>query len=303
MQYKKYWLIAILLTSTIVLFKILSAPKTIEKAISTDKINITTSFYPLAYLAEKISGERGLVTNITPAGTEPHDFEPTPRDMAKIYQSALFIFNGGGIDSWAEKFQNNVKVKPTNILTLNMSNELTNTDKSDPHFWLDPNFMSQQGDIILASLIKIDSKHTEEYTNNWKSLKNDLAELDQEYQTGLSNCQLREIVTSHDAFGYLAKRYNFSVFHILGISPEDDPSPKKIAEIANLARDKNIKYIFFETMVSSKLSQTIASEIGASTLVLDPIEGLLEQDSKNNEDYLSLMKKNLTNLKTAMVCQ
>ncbi len=303
MQYKKYWLIAILLTLTFIVFKILSVPKTIEQPVSTDKINITTSFYPLAYLAEKISGNRGLVTNITPAGTEPHDFEPTPRDMAKIYQSALFIFNGGGIDSWAEKFQNNIKVKPANILIVNMINELTQTNKSNPHFWLDPTIMSQEAEIVLGALIKIDSKHAEEYTNNWQKLKNDLSELNQEYQSGLSNCALREIITSHDAFGYLASRYNFTVSHILGISPEEDPSPKKIAEIADLARSKNLKYIFFETMASPKLSQTIANEIGASTLVLDPIEGLLEQDSKNNQDYISIMRSNLANLKTAMICQ
>lgn len=301
MKYKKYWLVGILLALSLILFQILSNPKTIDPSVSEDKINITTSFYPLAYLAEKISGDHGFVTNITPPGTEPHDFEPTPKEVAKIYQSALFVFNGGGIDTWAEKLHADLQTKE--VLTIKMDNELVLSAKSDPHFWLDPTIMSQQADIILASLIKIDSRHTEEYNKNWNKLKNDLAELDREYQSGLANCELREIVTSHDAFGYLASRYNFSVFHILGISPEDDPSPKKIAEIADLARSKNIKYIFFETIASPKLSQTIANEIGASTLVLDPIEGLLEQDLKNNQDYISIMKNNLTNLKTAMVCK
>lgn len=303
MKYKQYWLIGFLLVLTLALFKIILTPKATTQTPPSDKPGVVVSFYPLAFLTSRIGGEFISLTNITPAGVEPHDFEPTARDIAGIYRAKLFIFNGGGIDAWAEKFQNNVKVKATNLLTLNMSNELTQTNKSNPHFWLDPTIISQEADIILGALIKIDSKHAEEYTNNWQKLKNDLTALGQEYQSGLSNCALREIITSHDAFGYLASRYNFTVSHILGISPEEDPSPKKIAEIADLARSKNIKYIFFETMISPKLAQTIASEVGATTLVLDPIEGLLEQDSKNNQDYITIMKNNLKNLKTAMVCQ
>lgn len=271
----------------------------------SDKPGVVVSFYPLAFLASRIGGDFINLTNITPAGIEPHDFEPTARDIAKIYQSKLFISNGGDIDKWADKLRPNLEAQ--GIATIDMMFEtrdvLPNPETFDPHLWLDPKIMSNEADIIANALIKIDGIHAEEYNKNKEKLKNDLAELDQTYQSGLSNCQVREIITSHDAFGYLASRYNFTVSHILGISPEEDPSPKKIAEIANLARNKNIKYIFFETMVSSKLAQTIASEVGATTLVLDPIEGLLEQDSKNNQDYITIMKNNLTNLKTAMVCQ
>ncbi len=305
MQNKKYWLLGALLALVLIIWKILSAPTMPSQTNSPDKLNITASFYPLAYIAQNIGGNLINVTNITPPGMEPHDFEPSPTTIAKIYNSKLFIFNGGSIDAWAEKIKLDLETQGT--ATIEMAFEtrdvLPDPKKIDPHLWLDPTIMSREADIIADALIKIDSKHAEEYNRNRDVLKRKLAELDNEYKSGLTNCQVREIVTSHDAFGYLANRYNFTTFHILGLSPEEDPSPKKIAEISKLAKSKNIQYIFFETMASPKLSQTIANEIGAHTLVLNPIEGLLPQDTKTNEDYISIMRKNLTNLKTAMVCQ
>lgn len=271
-------------------------------------LQTTASFYPLAFLTERISGNLATITNVTPPGIEPHDFEPTSPDVAKIYGSKLFIFNGNGVDAWAEKLA--PQLENYHVTVIKMSDRIESLkpsseseEGSDPHFWLDPINMSTQTDIIADALIQIDPANTEEYNKNRAALKLDLAELDTEYKNGLANCQLHEIVTSHNAFAYLAKRYNFNTFHILGLSPEEDPSPKNIAEIIDVAKNKNIKYIFFETMASPKLSQTIAQEIGATTLVLHPIEGLSGEDISNNKDYLQLMRENLTNLRTAMLCK
>ncbi len=270
-----------------------------------NKLNVIASFYPLAYLAQEIGGPNVEVTNITPAGVEPHDFEPTPRDLNNVYAAHLFLFNGGGIDTWAEKIQPDLQRQSTEAINMfsEIKSVIDNFNEFDPHIWLDPTILSKQADIVAEALSRIDPAHAEEYTTSRDRLKNELATLDTEYQTGLANCELREIVASHDAFGYLAQRYNFNVLHILGLSPEEEPSPKKIAEISELAKNKGIKHIFFEALVSPKLSQTIASEIGAQTLILNPLEGLGTDDIKTNQNYISIMRQNLANLKLAMVCQ
>jgi zinc transport system substrate-binding protein len=130
-----------------------------------------------------------------------------------------------------------------------------------------------------------------------------LSELDEKYRIGLAECAIRDAVASHAAFGYLAKRYNLNMINIAGLSPKEEPSPRRMAEIAELARAKNIQYIFFETLVSPKLAETIAREIGAQTLVFNPIEGLTDQELAAGEDYISIMEKNLANLRTALRCR
>ena len=285
-----------------------NAPTSPQNPIKKLPLQTSASFYPLAYLTQRISGNLATVTNITPPGIEPHDFEPTSPDVAKIYGSKLFVFNGNGVDAWAEKLAPSLESYHVTVIKMSdrvesLKSSSENEEEPDPHFWLDPISMSTQTDIIADTLIKIDPANTEEYNKNRNTLKSDLAQLDVEYKNGLASCQIREIITSHNAFAYLAKRYDFNTFHILGLSPEEDPSPKKIAEVVELAKNKNIKYIFFETMASPKLSQTIAQEVGATTLVLNPIEGLSDEDINNGKDYLHVMRENLTNLRTAMICK
>lgn len=131
----------------------------------------------------------------------------------------------------------------------------------------------------------------------------ELAHLDGEYIKGLATCEQREIVTTHNAFGYLARRYRFAVQYILGLSPEEDPSPQIIAQVADMAKAQRIGYIFFETLVSPKLAQTVATEIGAETLVLNPIEGLTDAEIRDGKNYMSVMRENLVNLRRALVCR
>lgn len=273
------------------------------------KIQITTSFYPLFYTATQVGGDFVEVKNITPAGSEPHDYEPTPRDIASIYDSDLFIYNGNGLDAWADNIRTDLESRGVVVIKMSENfNALKSISESgieekDPHIWLDPINMQKEADLVASSLAKIDNSHVNEYGQNRDAFKQSLSELDQEYRDGLANCQLREIVTSHNAFNYLGNRYDFTSFYILGFSLDEEPSPKKIAEIADLAKQKNIKYIFFETLVNPKLSQTIAAEIGANTLVLNPIEGLTDDEIAKGESYISVMKENLANLRTALVCQ
>lgn len=278
--------------------------------ISSDKIKIVASFYPLADFAKNVGGDFVNVTNITPAGAEPHEYEPTPQDIVKVHSSQLLIYNGNGVDPWAEKIEADLKAK--SIEVIKMSDKLESVKKEtgdeggeefDPHFWLDPVNAQKEVDVIADALIEIDKAREKEYNKNRDNFKKQLADLDAEYRNSLANCELRTIVTSHNAFKYLARRYNLETLYILGLSPEEEPSAKTIAEVANLAKEKNIKYIFFETLVNPKLSETIANEIGAKTLVLNPIEGLTDEEIAAGKNYLSVMRENLTNLKTALQCQ
>ncbi len=307
-KYKYLFAIPATITALAVIVVLYKQPSPTKNSPS-DKVNIVASFYPLAYFAQNIGGEYVNVVNITPPGAEPHEFEPTPRDIAKIYEARLFLLNGHGVDVWGEKITPELQTK--NVTVVKMSDyleELKNTDPDsedlqyDPHFWLDPTNAAKEADIIADALIKIDSTHAKEYNQNRDAFKKQLLQLDQEIQSGLASCKSREIITTHDAFGYLANRYNLTTFHILGLSPEEESSPKQIAAVANLAREKNIKYIFFETAVDYKLSQTIANEIGAQTLVLNPIESLPKEDIQNGQDYISIMRNNLQNLKNALLC-
>jgi zinc transport system substrate-binding protein len=263
------------------------------------KISIVTSFYPLYFFTSQIATGAAEIYNLTPNGVEPHDYELTPKDMAKIYDSELLIINGSGVEPWAQKTELNLKDRPNKILTVG-DNLIVN---GDPHIWLSPKLAQMEVQKITAALIAIDRTNTQLYQNNSQTLQKKLENLDQQYQTELSRCTKKNIITSHDAFGYLANDYHLNQISIAGLSPEVEPSAQRLAEIADYAKKNQVQYIFFESLVSPKLAQTIAREIGAKTLVLNPIEGLNDEEITSGQDYFTKMQQNLTNLKVALTCQ
>jgi len=278
------------------------------------EIRVVTSFYPLAEFAGQVGGANVEVVNITPAGVEPHDFEPTPRDIARVYSAKVFLFNGGGFDPWAEKIKPDLEKK--GISVVNMAEHFSmlpaeaehgaehghETEVTDPHIWLDPVLAQRQVGIIRDALQKVDPANSRVYARNAGEYLNRLSALDRKYKDGLAACAVRDAIASHAAFGYLAKRYGLNVIPIV-ISPEEEPSPKRIADLAVLARTKNIKFIFFETLVNPKLAETIAQEIGAKTMVFNPIEGLSDEELAAGKNYISIMEENLNNLRIALVCK
>lgn len=261
-----------------------------------NKMLVTTSFYPIYFLTTQIGGDLINVENLTPAGTEPHDYELTAQDIVKIKKSKLLVLNGGGLEAWDEKINMNV----SGPIILSLSDELS--DGKDPHIWLSPALAIKIAERVAIELIKIDPKNQLYYESNLSVLKTELINLDSAYKTELKNCQKKDFITSHDAFGYLAQSYGLNQVSIAGFSPEEEPSSKQLADVAKFARDNQIKYIFFESLVSPKLSETIAREIGAQTLVLNPIEGLSVEELNQGKNYLTEMKKNLENLKIALEC-
>ncbi len=284
------------------------AIKTPKENAPSNKIQVTASFYPLAYIASEVGGLRVSVRDLLPPGGEPHSLEPSARDFALLSESDLFLYNGAGFEPWVEKWKRGSFVRPARIvnmvdeLALRSASLITKNGEIDPHFWLDPMIFKQQVDIIRDALIVTDSVNADLYRANASVLVLAISNLDQKFRDGLRSCEKDSIITSHDAFGYIARQYNFDVIPIAGISPDEEPSTKALASIIETARTKNIKYIFFETKVSPKLSEVIAREIGGSTLVLNPLESRTPDEIQSGEDYLSIMKKNLTNLRTALSC-
>jgi zinc transport system substrate-binding protein len=265
----------------------------------------------VAHFAEQVGKDHVSVTNITPAGAEPHDYEPTPGDLTTLNQAKLVILSGSGVDTWGDKLQPDLEKKGVKV--VKMSDHITllptsdpaeaATMPNDPHFWLDPNLAQAEVAQIRDALVSIDPGHKDDYTKNAADYIAQLAILGHDFQGGLKTCALREGVTSHAAFGYLAKRYNMTIYPISGLSPDQEPSAKQLADLTNLIKQKHISYIFYETLVSPKLSETLATTTGAKTLVFNPLEGLKDDEIKAGKTYLSVMRENLQNLRTALQCQ
>lgn len=271
-----------------------------SKQLNSNRMRVTTSFYPLAFLAEQIGGYKVIVTNLTPPGAEPHDFEPGTRDIAQLENQDLVLLNGGGLEGYADKIKENIDLQKTKLVFVGqpfMSNP------KDPHVWLDPVLYKKEAKIIADAFIKIDPTNSKIYTTNAQELSNTIDKLDLEFKKKLSDCKQKNIVTSHKAFGYLASRYGLHEVALAGLSPEQEPSSKTLIEVATFAKKNKIGYIFFEELVSPSIAETIANEIGARTLIFSPLEGLTKEDVVAGKNYFTVQRANLMNLQIALECQ
>lgn len=277
--------------------------------ISISRIQVVSSFYPLSYLVEKIGGDFVAVTTIVPSGVEPHDFEPSPRNFVDIGNANLFLYNGGGLESWAKKWNESATMRPG--IVIDMAQALKNEGAGlreqdgavDPHFWLDPVILKKEAMLVRDALSQADPAHKDLFLENSKQVIAELEELDRLYRAGLASCSIHDIIVLHEAFNYLGYQYGIGVISIEGISPDEEPSPKDLARIVNTAKEKNISHIFFETIASPKFSELIAREIRGNTLVLNPLESLTPEEVQRGEDYVTIMKANLKNLQIALSCQ
>ncbi|HHW03888.1 MAG TPA: zinc ABC transporter substrate-binding protein [Thermoanaerobacterales bacterium] len=266
------------------------------EGVDSDRPVIYTTFYPLYDFTKKIAGDKAQVESIIPAGVEPHDFEPSPRQIAEIYDARVFVFLGGDMEPWAQKLEGQLRGR--GITVVEAGKDLI--ENHDPHIWLDPVLAKEMALRIYEAVASADAGNKSYYEENFNKLASGLDELDKNYRENLSDLNKKDFITSHEAFGYMAKRYGLRQISIKGLSPQEEPSPKKMADLAELCRQKDIKYIFFETLASPKLSETLAREVGARTMVLNPIDGLTPEEIKAGADYFSIMQKNLENLKKAL---
>jgi zinc transport system substrate-binding protein len=283
-------------------------------------LSVAASFYPLAFMAQQIGGVLVHVIQITPGGVEPHDYDPTPKQLVSVYDANVFLMNGEGVDTWGDRILDDLKRK--GVITVRITDSISpiggfsengeadptapsnaNSGVLDPHIWLDPKLAEKEVTLIRNAFMKADPAHADQYGTNADALLSKLSALDRDYRSGLAHCAVHDAVVSHNAFRYLAKEYGFRTLALAGLDPEQESTPKRIAELADLARNEHIHYIFFETLVSPKVAGTVANEIGAQSLVLNPIEGLTQEDTSQGKDYLRFLQDNLQNLRTALQCQ
>ncbi len=273
----------------------------IEQPKSSEKISVVTSFYPLYEFSKRIGGEKAEVSVLVPAGAEPHDWEPGPQDIIKVESSKIFVYNGAGLEPYIDKIITKTESRKLIVVDSSEGIDLIKEGGThDPHIWLDPALAKHQVDAMEKAFIKADPKNSDYYMANSQALRQDLDALDANISKEFAPAKKTVFITAHAAFGYFAKRYGLTQIAIAGLSPDIEPSPAKIAEIVKLAQENKVKYIFFETLVSPKLSETIAKEVGAQTLVLNPIEGLSEDQIKQGKNYFTLMWENVKNLKLAL---
>lgn len=306
--------------------------KKVDEAVpqtSKAKVRLVATIYPLAEFARGVGGDRVEVVQLIPQGREPHHWEPSPSDMLCLYQAQVFVYNGAGMEPWAEKILPALRAKKIsvvrgteglNLLTFaeeerkgitvfpgqtrdsaQVGDEAHRHDEGfDPHVWLDPVLAKSIVSHLTRELIAVDPAGSSDYLRNAQVLQGKLDQLHQEYQTALSGFKNRDLVVSHAAFGYLARRYNLRQIPVLGLTPEQEPDAATLAQVSDYARKNGVKYIFFEAMVSPRVAETVAREAGAQTLVLNPIGGITEEELKQGLDYFGLMRQNLTNLKKAL---
>jgi zinc transport system substrate-binding protein len=325
------------------------ASATIE---ATEKLEIKTSFYPMYEFTRHVAGDLANVENLVPAGMEPHDWEPTAQDMAAITDADVLVYNGAGMESWAEQVLDSATGSGLKAIEASQGIEVMESAEEehehgeeahksehthedgdhaheehahedeghthdehgdhgesghdhhhgglDPHVWLSPALAIQEVRNIEKGLSEAAPEYKDQFKANADAYVAELETLDMDFATALKDSKRKDFITQHAAFGYLAKQYGLTQVPIAGLSPDQEPSPSRMADIIKFAKEHNVKTIFFETLVSSKVADTIAAELGANTAVLNPIEGLSEEELAGGLDYIKVMRQNLEALQTAL---
>ena len=261
-------------------------------------ITVAAAFYPLQYVAERVGGDAVDVIGLTPAGAEPHDYELPPSAVREVRDADLVLYLSG--------FQPTVDdaVEATSAHGLDASTvvPLVGGDGghvgADPHFWLDPTLLDRYAKAVTERFVALDPAHADLYRANDAALSQDLAKLDAEYSESLASCQRTTILTSHEAFGYLAKRYGLTQVGLSGINPDAEPSPARLREVRALAATVGATTVYVETLVDPSVVEAFAHDAGLSVATLDPIGGLV----KGGDDYLIIMRRNLDALKKGLGC-
>lgn len=297
------------------------------------KTVVYTTIFPIYDFTRTIGGEYISVKSIIPPGAEAHDFEPSPKDMAALYEADLFIYNGAGLETWVENALKNIdKSKTTTIEAargISMldgnhehsheeeeqlhneehayeGNEHTHGEEEhdhlgvDPHVWLDPLRAKKLAENIYLALAETDPTHKDEYKNNYEQLTSELESLHSSYESAVAEAEKHEFVVSHAAFTYMADRYHLEQIAISGLSPSDEPTQKELKELITLIEERNIKYIAFEELVENRIARTIQKETDTEGVILNPIENVTKEQFDNGVTYIDIMKENLETLKKVL---
>jgi len=262
-------------------------------------VRIVAAFSPLVDAAHRIDAMAAEITNITPSGAEPHDIELSANDVLDLRTADLVIYMGG---NFQPALRDGVHGLPAKVRKVDVLAGLP-VKGDDPHVWLDPVLMQRIAIKIGDAIAKVETAEADTVRAHTAEYVKDLQALDTEYRSGLKDCPRREIFTAHEAFGYLAARYGLTQYPLTGLSPDAEPSARHLQEVIRLVRAHHATTIFFETLLSSRVATKVASATQTNGAILNPIEGLTLKEQRENDDYLSLMRKNLATLRTALGCR
>lgn len=271
---------------------------------SAGRVSVVTGFYPLAVAAERVGGAGVAVDNLTPAGAEPHDLELSTREVEKALDADVVLVMGKEFQPAVEEVaagRDGLTVELLSALPLS-EGPGSEATASDPHVWLDPILMIEIVGQVEAVLSRAEPSGSEEFRANAAAFVRQLESLHQRYAEALSSCAQDVIVVSHDAFGWLAARYGLRQEALAGLAPEAEPDPRRLAELAEVVRSQGVTTIFTETLVSPDVAETLSREAGVGTAVLNPLEGITEEERSRGADYVSIMDDNLEVLTAALRC-
>ncbi|CAG9614300.1 High-affinity zinc uptake system binding-protein ZnuA [Bacillus rhizoplanae] len=277
------------------------------------KLSVYTTIFPLADFAKKIGGDYVDVTAIYPPGADSHTYEPTQKQTVQVAKADLFVYNGSGLEPFAEKMEKTLKNENVKIVNASKGIELRSSTEEeheeghkeehhhdkDPHVWLDPTLAMKQAETIKNALVELQPEHKEEFEKNFAALQKKFTDLDSQFKEVADHAKTKEILVSHAAYGYWEQRYGFKQIPIAGLSASDEPSQKELASIAATAKEHGLKYILFETFSTPKVAEVIQKETGTKILRLNHLATISDDDAKKNKDYFTLMQENINTLKEA----
>lgn len=285
-------------------------------------MNVVVSFYPLEFATERIVGEEVNVETLTSPGVDPHDAELSPQSVAGVKQADLVVYSAGlqpAVDQAVEGQASDHAFDVNGAADLVEGSEQeehsdahddaeaheqeAHTDEHggiDPHFWLDPERMANVSQAIADELSRVDPDNAGMYQGNVEELVAELTALKQEYDTGLASCIQEDMITTHEAFGYIARPYGFHQISITGLTPDSEPSAARLAEVSEIVETSEATTVYSEVLLGADTAQTVANETGAQVAVLDPVEGVT--DASPGEDYFEIMRANLETLREGQGC-
>lgn len=283
---------------------------------STSKLTVYTTVYPLQYFTERIGGEHVDVQSIYPPGTDEHVFEPSQKDIMALAKADLFFYIGLGLEGFVQKAEQTLKNENVHFVPAadaidpeqlgegheheGEENHSHEPHAIDPHVWISPYLSTMLAEKIKDELADELPEHAEEFEQNFNSLYDDLETLDRDFKTMADAAKNKTFFVSHAAFGYLADTYGLTQLAVSGLDSQNEPSQKQLAALMEEAKAHHIRYILFEQNVSSKLAEVIQKELQATALTLHNVSVLTAEDLANEEDYFTIMRKNLAVLETAL---
>ncbi len=290
----KVWLVAVALAAGL-----LTGCSAAANPAKPGQITVAAGFYPLAWVSEQIAPDARVV-DLTRPGVEPHDLELSFAQTVDLARADLVVYEDGFQPAVDEGVANDAEGTTLDVGPVaGLQPFATDPGQTDPHFWHDPLKLAAVADAVARDLSRIDPAHATSYEQNATALRLELERLDHDYATGLADCARHTIVTSHDAFGYLA-RYGIDVAAITGLAPGAEPTPADLSHLQDLIRNEGITTVFSETLASPAAADALAHDMGVRSEVLDPIEGL--SDATAGQTYLTLMRRNLRALEEANGC-